>query len=138
MAGVTVLVAAGSRGRVRSWPQAWVRPVDLGDYGSRAPAEVFAAGLDEEVVAGVFAVESVGEVETGRSFADQGLVPWPPTVCDLALGGVEGDGGGAEVPVGPGPLGLGQPQQVQEVRRCVRGAGGEPPRHLVHLGQQAG
>ena len=55
-------------------------------------------------------------------------VPRAPAAGDLAPGGVEGQGGGAEVADRPGPLGLEQPQQVQEVVRRVRGAGGQPAR----------
>ena len=77
------------------------------------------------------------EVEAGRSFGDQRPMPGPLTPGGLAQRGVEGQGGGPEVADRPGPLGLEQPQQVQEVARRVRGAGGQPPRHLVQFGQQA-
>jgi hypothetical protein len=40
-----------------------------------------------------------------------------------------------EVADRPGPLRLEQPQQVHEVCRRVRGAGGQPPGHLVQFGQ---
>ena len=85
-------------------------------------------------MAGLF--QAVGEVEAGGVFGDQGPVPGPLALGGLAPGGVEGQGGGAEVAGRPGPLGLEQPQQVQEVVRRVRGAFGQPPGHLVQFGQQ--
>ena len=101
-------------GRVGLWPQGRVGPVQLVDLRGRAPGEVLLAGLGEQVVAGVF--EAVGEVEAGRVFGDQGPMPGPLPLGDLAPRGVEGEDGGAEVADRPGPLGLDQPQQVQEVR----------------------
>ena len=132
---ITGLVGAVAGGRVGWWPQGRVGPVQLGDFRGRAPGEVLLAGLGEQVVAGV--LEAVGEIEAGRAFGDQRPVPRPLPLGDLAPGGVEGQGGGAEVPGRPGPLGLEQPQQVQEVVRRVRGACGQPPGHLVQFGQQA-
>ena len=69
-------------------------------------------------------------------FGDQGLVPGPLALGGFAAGGVVGQGGGAEVGGRPRPLGLDQPQQVQEVVRRVGGACGQPPGHLVQFGQQ--
>ena len=115
-------------------PHARVGPVQLGDLGRRAPGEVLLAGLGEQLVAGV--VEAVREVEAGRAFGDQGLMPRPLPLGDLAPGGIEGGGGGAEVADRPRPLRLQQPQQVQEIVRRVRRAGGQPPRHVVQLGQK--
>ena len=112
--------------------QTGVGPIELGDLGGRAPRRVLPAGLGEELGAGV--VEPVGEGEAGRAFGDQRPVPPPST--DHVPRRVEGDRSRAEVPDRPGPLGLDQPQQVQEVLRRVRGAGGEPPRLLVQRGQQ--
>ena len=79
----------------------------------------------EKVVADV--LHAVGEEEARRVFGDQRPVPRPLTPGDLAPCGVEGDHGGAEVTGRPGPLGLDQPQQVEEVVRRVRGASGQPP-----------
>ena len=62
-------------GRVGSWPQGRVGPVQLGDLRGRAPGEVVLAGLGEQVVAGV--VDAVGEVEAGRAFGDQRPMPRP-------------------------------------------------------------
>ena len=86
-------------------------------------------------MAGVF--QAAGEVEAGRVLGDQGPVPGPLPLGGLVPGGVEGEGGGAEVAGRPGPLGLDEPQQVQEVAGRVRGAFGQPPGQLVQFGQQA-
>ena len=75
-------------------------------------------------------------MEPGGAFGDQRPVPGPLAAGGVAPGGVEGDGSGVEVAGRPGPLGLDQPQQVPEVLRRVRGAGGQPPRHLIQFGQQ--
>ena len=80
----------------------------------------------------------MGETEAGCAFGDQRPVPRSLTRQDLAPSRVEGQHGRPEVPGRPGPLGLEQPQQVKEVLRRVRGAVGQPPRHLVELGQQTG
>ena len=82
-------------------------------------------------------LEAAAEKEAGRAFGDQGPVPRSPAASGLAKSGVEGLGGGAEIADRPGTLGFGQPQQVQEIIRRVRGAFTEPPHHLVQLGQQA-
>ena len=107
---------AGGGGRVGRWPPDRVGPVQLGDFGGRAPGQVLLARLGEQVVAGVF--QAAGEVEAGRVLGDQGPVPGPLPLGGLVPGGVEGQGGGAEVAGRPGPLGLDQPQQVQEVVRA--------------------
>ena len=60
-----------------------------------APGEVLLAGLGEQVVAGVF--QAAGEVEPGRVLGDQGPVPGPLPLGGLVPGGVESQGGGAEV-----------------------------------------
>ena len=86
-------------------------------------------------MAGVF--QAAGEIEPGRVLGDQGPVPRPLPLGGLVPGGVEGQGGGAEIPGRPRPLGLDQPQQVQEVAGRVRGAFGQPPGQLVQFGQQA-
>ena len=83
-------------------------------------------------------VGAVGQVEAGRVFGDQGPLPGPLAAGGLASGGVEGQRGGAEVPGRPGPLGLGQPHQVQEVVRRVRGPFSQPASVLVQFGQQPG
>ena len=133
MRNIIVLVAVPG-GRIRLRPQRRVGPVQLAGFRRRAPREVVLAGLGEKVVAGV--LDAVGEKEPGRAFGDQGPVPRALTRGDLAPRRVEGKDGGAEVAGRPGPLGLEQPQQVQEVRRRVRGACGQPPRHIVQFGQQ--
>ena len=120
--------------RTRWRAQGRVGPVQLGGLGDRAPRQVLLAGLGEQAVADM--VEAVFEVEASGVFGYQGLVPGPLPPGGLAERGVEGQGGGTEVPGRPGPLGLGQPQQVQEVVRRVRGADGQPACHLVQLGQQ--
>ena len=81
--------------------------------------------------------QAAGEVEPGRVLGDQRPVPGPLPLGGLVPGGVEGQGGGPEVAERPGPLGLEQPQQVQEVAGRVRGASGQPPGQLVQFGQQA-
>jgi hypothetical protein len=75
--------------------------------------------------------DAVGEIEAGGAFGDQGPMPRALALGDLAPCGVEGEDGGAEVANRPRPLGLDQPQQVQEVCRRVRCAGGQPLRHIV-------
>ena len=75
-------------------------------------------------------------MEPGRALGDQRPVPRPLAAGDLAPRGVEGEHGGTEVAGRPGPLGLDQPQQVQEVVRRIRGPPGQPPRQLVQLGEQ--
>ena len=114
--------------------QGRVGPVDLGGLGGRAPGEVVVAGVGEKVVADV--LDAVREEETGRAFGDQRPMPRPLTPGHLAPCGVEGDHGGAEVAGRPGPLGLDQPQQVEEVVRRGRGPSGQPPRQFVELGEQ--
>ena len=134
MRKISGLAGAVRGDRVGSGSQRGKRPVQLGGFGRRAPGEVLVAGLDEQVIADVF--DAASQVEAGRAFGDQGPVPWPLQPGGLAPRGVEGQLGGAEVADRPGPLGLDQPQQVREVARRVRGAFGQPPRHLVQLGQQ--
>jgi hypothetical protein len=127
---------AAAGGRSGRCLQGRVGPVQLADLSRRAPGQVLLAGLGEQVVA--YVVQAPGQEEAGCVFGDQGLVPGPPALGGLVPGGVEGQGGGAEVARRPGPLGLEQPQQVQEIVRRVRGAGGQPPGRLVQFGQQAG
>ena len=124
---------AGDGGRVGRWLDR-VGPVQLGDLGGRAPGQVLLARFGDQVMAGV--VQAVGEVEPGRVLGDQGPVPRPLALSGLVPGGVEGQGGGAEIAGRPRPLGLQQPQQVQEVAGRVRGAGGQPPGQLVQFRQQ--
>ena len=95
---------AGGGGRVGRWPPDRVGPVQLGDLGGRTPGEVLLARLGEQVVAGVF--QAAGEIEPGRVLGDQGPVPRPLPLGGLVPGGVEGQGGGAEIPGRPRPLGL--------------------------------
>jgi len=81
-------------------------------------------------------VEAASQEETGRPLGDQGFMPGPPAAGGLAARGVETQFGGADVSDRPGPFGFEQPQQVQEVVRGIRGAGGQPARHLIQLGQR--
>ena len=126
---------AASGDRLVCWSQAGKGPVQLGDLRARAPGGVPFAGLGEQLVAGL--VEAVGEVEAGGAFGGERPVPGPLATGDLATGGVEGQDAGAEVADRPGPLGLEQPHEVQEVLRCVRGPFGQPPGHLVQFGHEA-
>ena len=93
------------------------------------------AGLGQKGVARV--PEALAEVQASRALGDQGPVPRPPAPSGLPERGVEGKDGGPGVADRPGPLGLEQPHQVQEVLRRVGGAGGEPSRQPVQLGDQA-
>jgi hypothetical protein len=54
----------------------------------------------------------------------------------FASRGVEGEGSGAEVGDRPCPFGLEQQHQMSEIVGRVRGARGQPPRHVIELGQQ--
>ena len=117
-------------------PHGRVGPVQLVDLRHRPPGEVVLARLGEKVEAGL--VDAVGEIETRRAFGNQSPMPRTPTLDDLPPRRVEGEHGSTEVADGPGPLGLYEPQHVQEIVRRVRGALGEPPRHLVQFGQQTG
>ena len=59
--------------RVRVWRQARVGPVQLGDFGRRAPGGILLPRLGQQLVAVV--VDAVGQIEAGRAFGDQGPVP---------------------------------------------------------------
>ena len=123
--------------RVGARSQGRVGPVELGDLRGRAPGGVVLAGLGEQGVAGV--VEAVAEVEAGRAFGDQRPVPRPSAAGDLVPGGVEGEGGGAEVADRPGPLGLEQPHAGAGSCSGASAARAASHRdHLVQLGQQLG
>ena len=111
-------------GRVGGWSQGGIGPVELVHLRRRPPGGVFAAGLGQQLEAGV--IEAASEEEAGRPLGDQGPMPGPGTTGGLAARGIETQRGGAEIAERPGPLGLEQPQQVQEVVRRVRSAGGQP------------
>ena len=96
-------------------------PVELAYLCRRAPSQVLSARFREQVVTGLF--QAVGEVEQGGVLGNQGPVPWSLAPGRLTPGGVEGWSGGAEVARRPRPLGLKQPQQVQEVVGRVGGPG---------------
>ncbi len=114
--------------------QGRVGPVQLVDLGGGTPGEVLLARFGEQVIPGLF--DAVGEVEPGGAFGDQRPMPAARNPGRLAPGGVEGEDTAAEVCDGPGPLGLDQPQQMQEVRRRVGGPSGQPLRHVVQFRQQ--
>jgi hypothetical protein len=132
--------------QVGGWTRGGVGPVQLFGLRGGSPGGVQRPRLGEQVVPGV--LEPVFEEEAAGPFGDQGAMPRPLplcrstrcrfTRCGLPPCGVERDGGGPEVAHRPRPLGLDQPQQVQEVVRRVGGAGAEPLRHVVEFGQQPG
>ena len=82
MPAVPRLVAALPGRGVGEWSQGGVRPIQLADFRGRAPCEVPPACFGEKVVAAVF--QAVGEVEAGRTFGDEGSVPWTPAQASPA------------------------------------------------------
>ena len=65
-------------------------------------------------------------------------MPRALTAGDLIAGCVEGQRSRPEVAGGPSPLGLQQPQHVQEIHGRVCGPCGQPPDQLIQFGQQSG
>ena len=82
------------------------------------------AGLGEKFEAGVLQAPCQGEA--GCALGDQGPMPRALPAGDLISRRVEGQRGRAQVAGGPGPLGLQQPQQVQEIHGRVFGASAQP------------
>ena len=86
--GAALGKAAVADGHVGRCLQGRVGPVQLADLSRSAPGEVLLAGLGDKLVADMF--QTVGEVEPGRVFGDQGPVPGPLPLGGLVPGGVIG------------------------------------------------
>ena len=72
--GIIGRPGAALRGRrVLVWREARVGPVQLGDFGRRAPRGILLPRLGQQLVAVMF--QAVGQIEAGRAFGDQGPVP---------------------------------------------------------------
>ena len=130
------MAAAEIAGCLGTAPQRGIGRVQLGDFGCRTPGQVFLAGLGEKFKAVV--PQALCKVEAGRAFADQCPMPRALTGGNLISRGVEGQGSRPHIAGRPSPLGLQQPQQVQEIHGCVFRAGGQPTDQLLEFSEQRG
>src|ERR1700757_901391 len=91
---ITRPVGIGFAAQVGLSPQSGIRPIQLSDFRSCSPLEVFLTRMSEKLKAGV--LQALCQGEAGSVLGDQGSMPWALAAPNFPPGRVEGQRGRAE------------------------------------------